>query len=99
MCAIFFQSCDRICKDMFGECLTIEFTGTRNVRRAPHTVQYNAMSMVEFDDLNQYMSTTMFCLWDRTNNCGDLHFFLLDNVVFVKIAVLITLKELPSLFY
>ena len=82
------------------KCLTIEFTGTCNVRRAPRTVQYNDMSMtyIEFDDLDRYMSSTMSCLWNRTKNCGDLCFFLLDNIVFVKIAALITLKELPPLF-
>ena len=26
-------------------------------------------------DLNRYMSSTMSCLWDRTQNCGDLRFF------------------------
>ena len=27
------------------------------------------------DDLDRYMSSTMSCLWDCTNNCGDLHLF------------------------
>ena len=26
-------------------------------------------------DLNWYMSSTMYCLWDRTQNCGDLRVF------------------------
>ena len=29
------------------------------------------------DDLDRYMSSTMSCLWDRTQNCGDLRFFII----------------------
>ena len=44
------------------------------------------------------MSSTMSCLWNSTQNCGDLRFFLLDNVVLVKIVALLTLKELAPLY-
>ena len=36
------------------------------------------------------MSSTMSCLWDRTKNCGDLRFYLFENVVFVKSVAPIT---------
>ena len=35
-------------------------------------------------DFNRYMSSTMSCLRDRTQNCGDLRVFLFENVIFVK---------------
>ena len=41
-------------------------------------------------DLDRYMSSTMSCLWDRTKNCGDLRFYLFENVVFVKSVAPIT---------
>ena len=47
-------------------------------------------------DLDRYMSSTMSCLWDRTKNCGDLHFYLFENVVFVKsVAPITRLSYLP----
>ena len=47
-------------------------------------------------DLDRYMSSTMSCLWDRTKNCGDLRFYLLENVVFVKsVAPITRLSYLP----
>ena len=45
------------------------------------------------------MSSTMSCLWDRAKNCRDLCFVLLDNVIFVRTVVPITLEELTLLFY
>ena len=47
-------------------------------------------------DLDRYMSSTMSCLWDRTKNCGDLRFYLFENVVFVKsVAPITRLSYLP----
>ena len=44
------------------------------------------------------MSSTMSCLWDRTKNCGDLRFYLFENVVFVKsVAPITRLSYLPCL--
>ena len=47
-------------------------------------------------DLNRYMSSTMSCLRDRTKNCGDLRFYLFENVVFVKsVAPITRLSYIP----
>ena len=48
-------------------------------------------------DLDRYMST-MSCLWDRTQNCGYLRFYLFENIVFVKsVAPITRLSYLPCL--
>ena len=40
----------------------------------------------------------MSCLWDRTKKCGDLRFYLFENVVFVKsVAPITRLSYIPCL--
>ena len=44
------------------------------------------------------MSSTMSCLWDGTQKCGDLRFYLFENVVFVKsVAPITRLSYIPCL--
>ena len=38
------------------------------------------------------MSSTMPCLWDRTNFFDDLRVFLFENVAFVKSVALIVIS-------
>ena len=44
------------------------------------------------------MSSTMSCQWDRTKTCGDLCFYLFENVIFVKsVAPITRLSYIPCL--